>query len=295
MDSVASKTEGFDYVFGKNVDYAYPEVTVSIERITPEVAAKMLETNVCNRDKKREPIADALRSGEWYLNGATIVFSYDGVLRDGQNRLFAIVDTGVSADTLIVRGVEPKSQETMDSGVKRTLADFLKMRGYARSKLVAAMASAMLKADTLGLGSFYMQHGSYQVTRTREIAYVEKNYEDRIEPIIGLCENVRAHFKCVRTGTIAPLFDAFMSVDEDSAIDFVRQMCGINTQCQPVQVLVKRLNDEDKDKSKTLVQTTIAAFIVKAWNAYMQGEEIGNLRFRKGGAAPESFPAIYEE
>lgn len=77
----------FPYVYGQNISSEYSNVAVSIERITPSIAEKMLETNVRNRSMKKEPLKKAILSGEWLLNGAPIVFSNTGVLLDGQTGL----------------------------------------------------------------------------------------------------------------------------------------------------------------------------------------------------------------
>ena len=73
----------FKYTYGDDVSDIYPNVTISIERIYPDVAKRMLRANVNNRSMKRESIAKAITNEEWVLNGATVVFSDTGVLLDG--------------------------------------------------------------------------------------------------------------------------------------------------------------------------------------------------------------------
>lgn len=285
----------FEYVYGYNIESEYPRVKMTIERITPEVATKMLKANIENRSKKREPIAHAIKNDEWILNGETIVFSWDGVLRDGQNRLIAIVEAGVPADTVVVRGVDPKSQKTMDSGVKRNVADFLKMAGYKNYTKVATIGTALCRADARGLDTFYSRSGSgdLQFTTTRYLDYIEKNYATRIEPIVNISINAASQYRCVNVGTLAPLVDAFMQIDIDSANDFMKQISGEKAQCQPVQKLVQRLYETSSNKQTSIAQTTIAAWIIKTWNAYMQGSELPFLRYTRGGAKREQFPQIY--
>lgn len=287
--------EKFEYVYGYNIENEYPRVKITIERITPEVARKMLETNIENRPKKREPIAHAIKNGEWMLNGETIAFSWDGVLRDGQNRLMAIVEAGLPADTVVVRGVDPESQKTMDSGVKRQVGDFLKMAGYKNYTKVATIGMALCRADARGLDTFYSRagNGDQPFTTTGYLDYIEKNYTSRIEPIVNISMNAASQFRSVRLGTLAPLVDAFMQVDIDSANDFMKQVSGEKTQCQPVQKLVQRLYETGKNKQTSVTQTTIAAWIIKTWNAYMQGDELTFLRYTRGGASKEQFPQIY--
>ena len=91
-----------DTARGADVSHLYKGVEISIERIGPEAAKEMLECNVDNRSPKKSALAKALEDGEWQLNGETIVFSDTGRLIDGQNRLIAVIKTGVPIDTIVV-------------------------------------------------------------------------------------------------------------------------------------------------------------------------------------------------
>lgn len=46
-----------------------------------------------------------MKTGRWVLNGETICFDSNGVLRDGHHRLLAIIESGVTIEVLVVRGV----------------------------------------------------------------------------------------------------------------------------------------------------------------------------------------------
>lgn len=282
----------FDYIYGGDASDRYPDVKVTIEEITPETAALMLEANVMNRNRKREPLAEAMLKGEWRLNGASIVFSKDGVLLDGQNRLMACVSSGVPIVSIVVRGAEPESQMTMDTGVKRQLGDYLKMAGYRNAEKVAAIGVALYRKDK-GHVSFERK-GSGNVATIRTLYdYTTGVYEDRIEPIMSQCRAVASRFR-LSVHNIASLFDSFREASDDDFNEFVSQMLGNSTQCQPVQKLVAQLDKNNARGTKSkLTNRVIAAYIVKAWNAYMKGEEIAFLRFSSGGAHPEAFPEIF--
>lgn len=285
----------FEYIYGEDAANDYPDIKLSIERITPELAKQWLDVNVDNRDKKRESLAYAMSNDEWMVNGETIVFSNDGVLRDGQNRLMGVIESGKTIVSIIVRGIDPDAQVTMDCGIKRQVSDFLKMRGYKEYKKVATIGMALLRADKFGLQSaFYKVGVGRQAITTKEaLSYIEENYESRIAPIMSLSTRASSPFRCVRMGTMSPLIESFYRIDIDATYDFVEQLSGAKTQCQPIQMLANRLNKADKNKQVTITQGTVAALVVKVWNAYMQGENISTLKFTKGGAHPEEFPQIY--
>jgi hypothetical protein len=70
-----------------------------------------------------------MRRGEWRVNGEAIKISRDGKILDGQHRLMAVLEADVAIETLVITGLEPEAQETMDQGRARSLADVFKLRG----------------------------------------------------------------------------------------------------------------------------------------------------------------------
>ena len=103
------------------------ETYCNIEAITPELAQRYLALNSKQQRKLRKhkvaEYADDMRNGRWGLNGATIVIDEFGNLIDGQHRLSAVVESGTTQQFVVVRNVSEDSYETIDQGMKRTLAD----------------------------------------------------------------------------------------------------------------------------------------------------------------------------
>lgn len=100
--------------------------------MTPEAAKALLERNYDKNRRIREgyvrQLAAAMRGGRYESqNGQTVVIgAEDGVLYDGQHRLTAIVESGVSvplAVALVRRGKDKFG--TLDNGTKRRAADAL--------------------------------------------------------------------------------------------------------------------------------------------------------------------------
>ena len=104
------------------------KITAKVETITPEIAKTMLGENVNNRRISRDNVnlfAREIRNGEWRFNGEAIKFGKDGRLLDGQHRLLAVIAADKPLTTLVIRGLEDETQQTMDSGKTRTLGDVL--------------------------------------------------------------------------------------------------------------------------------------------------------------------------
>jgi hypothetical protein len=110
--------------------------------VTPELARIFLGGNLANRPKNNrnfKRLCLQLRAGKWKVNGATITFSRHWRLLDGQHRLFAIEETGISAPCILGIGFDPGAFATLDQGAKRTNADNLSIAGYVNTRLLAAV------------------------------------------------------------------------------------------------------------------------------------------------------------
>lgn len=117
--------------------------TVKWVFVTPEIAARWLgkDVNVKNRNKvplhiKR--MADDIISGHWKINGDTIRFDITGRLVDGQNRLEAIIRSGIGYWALIVGDLGDDVFESIDRGVNKQVAHSLTAMGYSNAALLAA-------------------------------------------------------------------------------------------------------------------------------------------------------------
>jgi hypothetical protein len=94
--------------------------------ITPELASKWLERNVGNRPQKESSIskyANDMDNDEFVTTHEGIAFDEEGILRDGQNRLEAIVISGKTIVFLVVFGITKKSALYIDQGKNRSSLD----------------------------------------------------------------------------------------------------------------------------------------------------------------------------
>lgn len=112
--------------------------------VTPEQAQEWLDTaNKHNRRFNPKVAADYARdmkAGRWRENGEALKFDTQGNLLDGQHRAAAVVLAGIPVSMLIVTGLEPEAQATMDGGRKRTMADRLTLRSVGNAATVSAIA-----------------------------------------------------------------------------------------------------------------------------------------------------------
>lgn len=265
---------------------------VSLETVTPEIAREWLRLNVRNRkftESQVTKVRDALVEDEWCFNGATIVFDSEGNLSDGQHRLIACVRANKPFVTLVVRGVEPmKAQDTTDNTRRRTLHTQLQMRGEKNAKDLASSIVTywqLLNHGTVGAG--------VTPSITQGLRLLSEHPELRSSVRVGN----RAKERPVRfpTGLSAALHYSFsLAAGEDADVFWTRLSDGHDlTVGNPIFALRERCIAEAARTNGTgMTRKYRGAITIKAWNSWIRGEEMRQLRWRSGGANPEPFPTI---
>lgn len=116
---------------------------VKLQSVTPDMAATLLANNGHNRklnSNRVNGLVAAMRSGEWQLNGETIIVSDTGKLMDGQHRLKAVIAFGRPVDLLVAYGANENAFHTIDTGKGRSPGDILSMSEVRNPTACAAVA-----------------------------------------------------------------------------------------------------------------------------------------------------------
>jgi hypothetical protein len=122
-------------------------ITTKVETITPALAAEYLKKNTNNVRKLSRTVvnnyAEDIRNGRWQLNGETIVFAKNGDLKDGQQRLFAILKANKSIQCIVVRGIEDDVQ-IYDVGKRRTNSEIARSQGFECDNTLMAVSNIIV-------------------------------------------------------------------------------------------------------------------------------------------------------
>lgn len=140
------------------MNYVPNNVTASVETITPAKAEEYLAHNVKNRTiRKRhlEKMVHDLEKGRWHMNGSSIVFDDAGILLDGQHRLNACVITNEPMTVVVVRGVAPTAQQTIDNNVSRSANDVAEFNGYTNARKLTGIVRLLLNLKNNAFSSSY--------------------------------------------------------------------------------------------------------------------------------------------
>lgn len=122
--------------------------------ITPEIAEDWLRANTHNRplsDAHVDYLANEMKAGRWQLTHQGIAFSRNRVLLDGQQRLWAVVLSGVTVPMMVSVNEPPEVMEVLDTGKARTTAHILTLT--ANMGTITRNITGTLRAMFLRAGS----------------------------------------------------------------------------------------------------------------------------------------------
>ncbi|HET7443131.1 MAG TPA: hypothetical protein VFJ57_00585 [Solirubrobacterales bacterium] len=261
--------------------------SLEVELLTPEMARALLAMNAHNRNMRParvSQLADALKRGEWVLNGETIKLAEDGTLIDGQHRLQAVVDSGIAIESLVMRDLPMEVQDTVDTGRRRRLADILAIEGEKDSHALGA-ALSMLYRFREGLGIDYSHATAPSPQQALELLDKEPGIRDSVRKARSVTKHVRGPI-----GIFSALHYLFMEVDPEAATDFFDRLAdGVNlAEDDPVLHLRNQLLRPKKERTFGHSPRTLAALMIKAFNHKRAGRSVELLAFKK----TEVFPVI---
>lgn len=194
-------------------------MTMTYEFISPEMASNLLETNNNNRKLSQGTVqayVQDILAGNWDESvGVAISIDENGVLRDGQHRLTAIVESGIGINTWVCRGVS--ADGIYDNNRKRSNSDQISIMredfdNVYKSTRYISVARAIIVHNSSG--------GERRAVTPKEIIdFTEKHKEDLDGFFLNIPQSSVAKIS-IAVVHLA-LFMAYMSgVDINEILDF---------------------------------------------------------------------------
>lgn len=253
---------------------------ISVEKITPEIAIAMLARNTGNRPLRKAHVtllASDMKAGNWKFDGSPIRFGPDGVLIDGQHRLKAVEDSGVTIESLVIRDLGDVFS-VIDTGAKRQAADTLHIRGEINATILAAALCAVDRYET----------GKTDGAKK----YSTQDIEALLESHPTIRGSAQVATNCAKKGlppsALAACHYIFSKFDTEAAGKFFTDLhTGVNLKHgDPVLQLRERLLRSSVVMEK-LRSSHVMALMIKAWNLRR-----GNMTTKKLSFSPviEKFP-----
>jgi hypothetical protein len=258
------------------------KVEIKIENIGPSEAKAILLGNKRNRTRRAvyaAMLAREMSESRWTFDGAPIRISEEGLLLDGQHRMEAVVLSKATLPFVVVRGLSAESQDVMDTGAKRTVADVLSMDGLSNSALVAAIARLSIFWDS-GVRSPSLGKG-------RPISSQQILVAVRSDDTYRLAATKMSGWYLGPASVRGFCWRLFSRRDPDMAEEFFRMFRRGSdlSEGHPVLALRERVIHE---MSQLGYQPPgyHTALIIRAWNALRRGEKLIKIQAWRSSEEP---------
>lgn len=258
--------------------------------IGPDDAAELLATNTGNRrinPRSVQRYAADMVAGRWRETGEAIKVGTDGRLLDGQHRLHAIIESGVTLTLLVICDVEPESVVSMDQGVSRTMGDQLTILGAKNAAIKAAVGRLLYSWDQgRALGSPPERKPSFDEIHDALARWPEH------ERAVTMGMTAAVDFRSRVTGTLLGLFGTLaLRADEERAesfFRFYRTGAGMDTG-HPILHLRNHLTREMARGTRE-INTVYLGWLVQAWVAFT--EDRTRKRYTRDVPLVKAFPGL---
>lgn len=259
-------------------DYGW---TVRVVTLTPRLAKQWYDKLHPDQRKYRKGHLDGiirdLKAGRWKLNGEPIVFDRNGRIVNGQHRLLAVIETGVTILVHVLWGVDPSVYCSYDIVSKRTSADALKTRGVVNSHVAAAAIRSIL---------IYAEHPDFAINEVyspEAVSEFEQAHPELTESVsVGVrFGNLRSS---ITSSNATCAHFLFAKIDRKAADSFFGHLIeGVGLEkYSPIRIL----RDRALDRGWRPVAREQFAFMFKAWQAWREGREMKLIRWNIGDAFP---------
>jgi hypothetical protein len=247
-----------------------------------------------------------LLGGLWDCNGETIIWDWDGFLRNGQHRIKSCAETGVPLETWMIFGINPEFFRSYDQGVKRGMAHVLDIGKEANaSNLAAVLANVQRFKETGNLASHNLVRTSnteYQLLfekhpLTREstswvkstgVFSVLNKRTGKMKlvtfPSTGMTGALHYLFGCVDKKLRDQLFTGMVEIEKGHIFDGVSDDRWSGPRYWVTYIRNQRTEIERDPAYYT-------ACWIKCWNYFCSGKKIKEVRWRRDGGEP--YPQIW--
>lgn len=277
------------------------EPRLSLEEITPSRAEHYLKRNKANRPVKPGNVLklkNDLQQGNFKLTHQGIAFDWDGNLIDGQHRLLAIIESGVTVSMYVTYNCDPEIFKVIDSGSTRSANDVVKLLGASNYSTVTAAIRLILWA----YDRYAAQNGlhakkvykNYTTTNAETAAFYTENTKN-LEELATKAKYLRGLDAAITPSAVLGfLFLAKQKYGyEETAYNFMHRIAsGAELRSGSVELaLSKFIHIRHIDLQGYKKGEFMLMAYIKAFNRYLAGDSL--LLFRVGST--DLMPVLAED
>ncbi len=250
------------------------ELRLEMITMTPSMAASLLESGDNYRSTKDViyQMVDDMKNGKWQNNGETIKVDRNGVMLDGFHRCLSCVRSGCAFETCIAWNVEPEYLYSIDAGKPRTFNDALHHQNVRKYNLVAASVRLCWSYEHCSLTNFGVKLGVLGL-----LDYFNTNLD-----IADIACDTRIAGGVLRPSVgcmIVKFADKRFGSQPIDFVDAISSGKGLRDGTGAFRLRDRLLRESRFGAGKMKLKTNhIAILAVRAFNADLSGQPIGNLK-----------------
>ena len=185
------------------------KITTQIKAITPQYAGQLMIHNKLNRPLNRTTVEDyksQMLKGLWVLNGEPIILSDQGTLLDGQHRLVAVQESGVTIQAVIVSGVDESTFATMDTGRNRTISDLFNIEEIPNAAAIGSIITSYFRIiRSTGSGDHQDSIRKLKLSKAEILGYYKDN-ATLLQKIYKFSARCRSKLSVMKISEIGSLY-----------------------------------------------------------------------------------------
>lgn len=278
------------------------EIFTRMENVSPNRAKELLGLNISNRPLNQSTVdyyARQMRNGEWTISGQTISVSDKNTILDGQHRLAAVVNSGVTILFNIAYNVPSESFVNYDNLRTRGLADALFINNAKGSRVLSGILFKYVALNINHLGSFgaggYTGAAGGGINKrvkpsNSQMLRIYENDSILFDEIVAFSDNCYRKIKLLsisQIGAYCYFLIKNKKHSKEKVFSFFHQLFyNENVENQSIYNLREKLIIGNFGNYK-MVGFAKHCYIVKCWNAYVLGREIKNYRQAENDLTPE--------
>lgn len=266
------------------------EPTCELGFLTVEMAKDLLENhNGTNRppsEPRAKRIAQDISSGNWKLNGASIVIADDGEMLDGQTRCAAVILANIGVPTLFLRGVGRAVIDTIDDCRSRKFGDNLHISGIKNGNQVGAVIRQLIacRDQVVSIRSGASNQTMMKIFSDNEGVQDSANYAVRVFPKVSATLGA-IHYAASILGEVEKA-EQFIAVFSTGLPHYPQG------KSDPAHKVRERLLRTNNTPSR-LAPHVQHKLVLSAWASFRDGKEVNGVKpidnYRIPGFKPQHF------
>jgi hypothetical protein len=269
-------------------------LTSEVVQVTPELAELLLSNTGEDANLRKlsptlvQRYARAMRQGNWELTGDSIKLEAGtDALVDGQHRLAAVIESGVTVPMLVVSGVDAAAMIYCNVGRPKKFSQVLSKRGVKYAGLCASICRMVVHRNAVGsFAALYLPDGRIY---TPSPAEQQLFYDKHKGAVNDSAEAASRLAKVLPQAVPATIHYFAKSRNRAIADDWLAGLAeGTDLGNLDPRYRLRERGFRQRAQHQGWPQRAYAALVIKCWNLYLTETPCKQLMWR--GDHGEDFP-----